>query len=92
VSTDPCLDCNTTAPGWRWRRLCQRCYGRHHYHGTHAQFERPSWANAELVAEWEWLARQGYTRAQAAERLGMSKKRLEKAIERSRRRRLQEAS
>lgn len=86
----PCLDCGTP-DGWRWRRLCQRCYGRHHYHGTLDRFERPTWPNAELIAEWEWLARDGYTLTQAAERLGMSRKRLEKAIER-RRHRMQEAS
>lgn len=42
-----------------------------------------NWAAADLVAEYEWLARQGYTRTTAAERLGITKEALEKAIERT---------
>ena len=89
--TAPCVDCGTHRPGARWRRLCGTCYERHRYHGTVDRFQRTTWINDELIAEWEWLASEGYTRAQAAERLGMSKKRLEKAIERHQRR-LQVAS
>ena len=40
---------------------------------------------ADLLEDWELLSRNGYTRAQAAERLGIKKARLEKAIERGRR-------
>jgi hypothetical protein len=48
--------------------------------------------SAELtVADWDMLRRHGYTRAAAAEYMGISKKRLEKAIERTSRR-LAEAS
>jgi predicted DNA-binding protein (UPF0251 family) len=43
--------------------------------------------SAELtVADWDMLRRLGYTRAAAAEYMGISKKRLEKAIERTSRR------
>jgi hypothetical protein len=44
-----------------------------------------------MAADWDHLRRQGYTRRLAAERMGVSKKRLEKAIERAGRR-MQEAS
>jgi hypothetical protein len=89
--TKPCADCGSQRPGHRWRRLCKNCYQRHYDHGTHLNFERATWTNAELISEWEWLMSEGYTRAQVAERLGISKKRLEKAIERYQHR-LQEAS
>jgi hypothetical protein len=46
---------------------------------------------ALTVADWDDLRRQGYTRALAAERMGITKKALEKAIERTARR-MQEAS
>jgi hypothetical protein len=47
---------------------------------------------AELMVEdWDLLRRNGYSRRQAAERMGITKKRLEKAIERVGRR-MQEAS
>jgi hypothetical protein len=48
-------------------------------------------AAERFVEDYEFLRRQGYTRRLAAERMGISKKRLEKAIERVQRR-MQEAS
>jgi hypothetical protein len=39
-------------------------------------------ASELLVEDWDGLRRQGHTRRQAAERMGIPKKRLEKAIER----------
>jgi hypothetical protein len=73
------------------RGLCARCYWRHWKRGTLDQFPRRHVPAADLVEDYEFLRRQGYTRRTAAERMGISKKRLEKAIERQARR-MQEAS
>lgn len=77
-----CADCGQRRLH-RSRGLCVPCHARHVYHGTLDQFERLTYTNDELVAEWEHLRADGHTRAQAAERLGITKARLEKAIQRA---------
>jgi predicted DNA-binding protein (UPF0251 family) len=67
------------------RGVCEAC----HYHviryGLTDEYPRSTWPRELLLAEWEWLRRQGYSRAQAAERLGVSKDAIDKAIARERR-------
>lgn len=67
------------------RGLCGACWYRHWKDGTLADFERATRPRDELLDEWARLQREGYTRRQAAERIGITKKRLEKAIERANR-------
>lgn len=75
-----CAHCGRTRPHHS-RGLCTTCG--QGYNGCDPQdYERKTWPSELLVDEWALLARQGCTRRQAAERLGISKKRLEKAIER----------
>lgn len=78
----PCLCCGTTEPGKRRRGLADRCYFRHRRNGTHLDYPRTYWPRDMLLEEWEWLRSEGYTRSQAAERLGITRDRLDKAIER----------
>lgn len=80
-----CIDCRQTRVH-HGRGLCAACYRRHEWHGTLDNFERLTYARDELLGEWDLLRLEGYTRAQAAERLGITKARLEKAIERDQRR------
>ena len=85
-----CADCGRerTVEG---RGLCGSCYRRHWADGTLDRFPRTFLPAADIVEDYEFLARFGYDRRTAAERMGITKKRLEKAIERHTRR-LQEAS
>lgn len=83
--TAPCASCGECSV-IEGRGLCAACYQRHRYRGTLEQFPRHFRPAADFVEDWEFLRRQGYTRALAAERMGISKKRLEKAIERESRR------
>jgi hypothetical protein len=85
-----CADCGRER-NHEGRGLCSVCYYRHRHQGDLAQFPRTLLRSADTVEDYEFLARQGYTRALAAERMGITKKRLEKAIERQSRR-LQVAS
>lgn len=89
-ATITCICCGELG-GHHGRGLCEPCWQRHRYHGTLDQFPRTHLPSADLVEDYEFLARFGYTRRTAAERMGITKKRLEKAIERQSRR-LQEAS
>lgn len=68
------------------RGLCGRCWYQARKAGTLDDFPCHRQPAAELVEDYEFLRRQGYTRALAAERMGVTKKRLEKAIERHTRR------
>jgi hypothetical protein len=83
-----CADCGGGSETHRRRRgLCFNCYSRHRYHGTLEQFPpmRNYWARAELLSEWDHLRRSGVSMAEAAPRLGVTRKAIEKAIERERR-------
>lgn len=71
------------------RGLCNNCH--QGFNGcVRADYPRLTWPSAELVADYRFLAELGLTRLQAAERLGITKKRLEKAIERQARKQRQE--
>lgn len=79
-----CVDCGHT----RWhsgRGLCGSCWHRHDRNGTLENFPRVTRDRAEILEDWAFLSREGYTRAEAARRMGITKKCLEKAIERARR-------
>lgn len=81
---DECAGCHRERQ-MHGRNLCSACYFRLRRNGTIHDFERNTYTRAELIAEWDLLRLEGYTRAQAAERLGITKARLEKAIEREQR-------
>lgn len=81
----PCAECGAEKP-IEGRGLCRHCYYIRRDAGTLDHFPRRSTPSVDLVEDYEFLARQGYTRALAAERMGITKKRLEKAIERQSRR------
>jgi hypothetical protein len=66
------------------RGLCWRCYNRAERAGTLDDFPR-RYRRDELVAEWELLASAGYTRAQAAARLGIKPESLYRALLRAER-------
>lgn len=66
------------------RGLCASCYTTEHLAGRHEDWELTTYTNAELLDEWAMLREQGYTRTQAAGRLGIARARLDKAIERAR--------
>lgn len=83
-----CRECSATDPGPRksWARgLCARCYSRHQKRGTLDQFERLIRPRDYVLEDWLFLNEQGYNRAQAAERMGMTRGALDRAIARARR-------
>lgn len=54
--------------------------------GTYFDYPRIHWRREDLIEDWEFLRRyEGLSRAQAAERLGITRDRLDKAIERTNR-------
>jgi hypothetical protein len=69
----------------RGRGLCNFCYDAIQRAGALIDFERLTRSCDEVMAEWAILRQQGYTKRQAAERLGMKFKAFEKAYERARR-------
>lgn len=86
-----CADCG--GEGWHSARgLCELCYWRHRREDTLADWPRLSYSRDELLEEWALLSREGHTRQQAADRLGISKERLDKAIQRDRKRTLEGAA
>lgn len=62
------------------RGLCSSCYKRHLRNGTHLDFGRTSYAYADIVEDWEELRREGYSRADACERMGIYPRALERAL------------
>lgn len=81
-----CADCGRTMH-IEGRGLCGACYWRHRQAGTIDDFPRRQLPARDLVEDYEFLRRsEGYTRRQAAERMGITLARLEKAIERETRR------
>lgn len=66
------------------RGLCNFCHRRSRRDGTLLDYERPTRTLDEVMTEWEILRSEGYTRRQAADRLGMKWKAFEKAHERAR--------
>lgn len=67
------------------RGLCTTC--RHHarVNGTIGEFERINRSRDDVLDDWVVLRRQGYSRRQAAERIGMRFAALDRAIQRARR-------
>jgi hypothetical protein len=66
------------------RGLCTPCYERANYRGRLADHPRRTWSRDDVMTEWDLLRRDGHTRAQAAERLGMTWAALDRAIWRAR--------
>lgn len=65
----------TSPPGWRRhvaRGLCSRCWSAARTAGDLVDFERNTRTRDEVLDEWVLLRGEGYTRAQAAERIGMT--------------------
>lgn len=80
-----CADCGRRRPN-KGRNLCDTCWQRNWKNGTLDAFPRATRPRADVLEDWAFLASQGYTRRTAADRMGISKDCLDKAIERDRRR------
>lgn len=77
------------APGTRAhhsRGLCNVCDIRHRSRGTLDDYPRTNRRTADVVEDWRELQAQGYSRRDAAARIGITLAALEKAIERDRKR------
>lgn len=73
-------------PGGIWARgLCVKCYRHHWMAGTLDRFPRRQKPRAEVIEDWIFLSSHGLTQSQAAERMGMSREALAKAIARAKR-------
>lgn len=66
----------------RARGLCRNCYERIRSRGQIDDFAPLNRTADVVLQDWDELRRQGYSIRHAAERLGMSFKALDKAIER----------
>lgn len=65
------------------RGLCWRCHSWAQRTGRLCDFERQTRTADELLAEWDVLRREGYAIRDAARRLGLTTKGLERAIDRA---------
>lgn len=65
------------------RELCSACYAVARRAQALIDFERLTRPYAETLEEWSLLSEQGYTLAQAEERLGMSPRTLDRVIRRA---------
>jgi hypothetical protein len=65
------------------RGLCRGCYEYHRYHGTLADHPRVKRSTADFAAEYALLRREGHTRRQIAERLGMRRNTVDAAYARA---------
>jgi hypothetical protein len=65
------------------RNLCRPCWSRRWYVGTLDDVERIKFTRDELMAEWEILRGEGYSKRQAAERMGISFERFDRAFHRA---------
>jgi DNA-binding NtrC family response regulator len=81
MNAQACMRCCQVRPICA-RELCDRCYDVARYRGELIDFPRRRLTRDEFVEEFELLRGQGYTRAQIAERLGMSRNTLDKRLER----------
>lgn len=70
--------------GRRARGLCDPCYEKERRADRLADHPRSTWSRDDLMAEWELLRQDGYTRRQAADRLGVSYVAFDRAITRAR--------
>lgn len=66
------------------RGLCEGCYERKWRSGRLADFPAQLRPRAEVMEEWELLRSEGYTKRQAAERLGMTFAAFDRAFHRAR--------
>lgn len=67
------------------RGLCTECYMRAHHRGAIADYERTSRSREDFLEDYRLLRAQGYSRAQIAERLGVTRDAVDKAVSRARR-------
>ncbi len=65
------------------RRLCGRCYDRHHRHGTLADYPTRVRLRADLIADYLTLRADGLARTWIAHRLGMTRGALDRALQRA---------
>jgi len=66
------------------RGLCTSCYGKHHWRGSHFDFERQIRRSSDVLAEWQILRARGCVRREAADQLGMTLSAFERACTRAR--------
>lgn len=76
-----CLDCDRDRRHHS-RGLCDSCWQRHRRHDTLELYPRRSRSRDEVIDDWRFLAAEGFSRADAAERMGMTRDALDKAIAR----------
>lgn len=84
---DPKDRLNLRRSGWartEARGLCSGCYSTIQQAGKLADYERITRSNRELLTEWAMLKQQGYSIAQAADRLGVTRDAIEAAMKRRR--------
>lgn len=67
------------------RGLCDLCYPRAHRHGVLVDYERTKRTRDEVMDYWELLRSEGYSKRQAAARIGMSLEAFDRAFHRARR-------
>ena len=85
-----CLDCGRPTraknskpdgrPRFIGRGLCEACHQRHRKRGTLSDFERRTRPADEVLEDWDFLRRQGYSIRDAAERMGMTHAALDRAL------------
>lgn len=66
------------------RGLCPPCYRQAQYAGRLDDYPRTTWSRDELMGEWDLLRSEGYTRRNAAERLGLKWETFDRAYFRAR--------
>lgn len=90
--SDYCRDCKLPRADWPQtasgharggRGLCRRCWNRHNFNHTLDQFPRSTWQRDELLEEWVFLRDTGCDVEAAAERVGMTRAALERALHRA---------
>lgn len=79
-----CIECPRLLDRNHARGLCSSCYGKRYRAGTYLDLPRRTWARDEVLTEWQLLRSEGFTRRQAAERLGIKFNTFERAICRAR--------
>jgi len=79
---DGCIDCHATDHKQHGRGLCGPCYHRHEKNGTLHQYKIRRRSSADTLADLAELTAQGYDIAAAAQRMGMTRRAVEKAVAR----------
>lgn len=67
------------------RGLCDSCYWRAHHRGTLIDHGRVNRTREELLEDYRLLRSEGFSRSQIADRLGVTRDAVDKAISRARR-------